>query len=250
MNDPRKLRVLNDPPLDGSMNMARDEALMTRVGTSQSVPTLRLYKWDRPTISLGYFQHYADYESLPAPAGALPVVRRLTGGGAILHDLELTYSIALRNSHPLLTHGPSRLYELAHDAVIETLASLGIPAVRCGTSDDSGAARGPFFCFQRRHCYDVLVGGDKIAGSAQRRTRAAVLQHGSVVLANRYAQQPTAVVPLPYDDCVMRARSLIVEAFARQTGVPCEPGQWSNDELAAADALRDKYTGLAWMQRA
>jgi len=250
MNDSQILRVLNDPPLDGPTNMARDEALMACVGASQSSPTLRLYQWNRPTISLGYFQHYADYESLPPPAGELPVVRRLTGGGAILHDLELTYSLTLPVGHSLLTRGPSRLYELAHDAAIETLAALGITAARCGSSDDSGAARGPFFCFERRHCYDVLAGSDKITGSAQRRTRTAVLQHGSIVLGNRYAQQPTAVVPLPFDDCVMRARSLVVEAFARLTGVPCEPGQWSNDELAAADALQDKYTSPAWTQRA
>lgn len=249
MIDTHFIRVLNDPPLDGPTNMARDEALMTRVGTSRSMPTLRLYQWDRPTISLGYFQHYADYESLPPPVGNVPVVRRLTGGGAILHDLELTYSLTLPVGHALLNHGPSRLYELAHDAVIETIASFGITAMRCGKSDGSGAARGPFFCFQRRHCYDVLAGGDKIAGSAQRRTRDSVLQHGSIVLANRYAQQPTAVVPLPFDDCVLRARSHVVEAFARLTGVACELGPWSNDELAAADALQDKYAGLGWTRR-
>ncbi len=84
------IRVIQDGTLDGPTNMARDEALMTRVGRSESPPTLRLYQWDPPTISLGYFQSYADYESLPAPAGTLSVVRRLTGGGAILHDLELT----------------------------------------------------------------------------------------------------------------------------------------------------------------
>ena len=98
--------------------MARDEALMLRVGRSESPPTLRLYQWDPPTISLGYFQRYADYESLPPPGGLLPVVRRLTGGGAILHDLELTYSLALPINHPLVCDGPNRLYELTHDAVI------------------------------------------------------------------------------------------------------------------------------------
>ncbi len=249
MNDPQEIRILNDSPLDGPTNMARDEALMTRAGALQSSPTLRLYQWDRPTISLGYFQHYADYESLPPPAGDLPVVRRLTGGGAILHDMELTYSLTLPVGHPLLTHGYNRLYELAHDAVIETLATLGVTAARCGTSDDSGAARGPFFCFERRHCYDVLAGSGKIAGSAQRRTRSAVLQHGSIVLGNRYAQQPTAVMSFPFAGCVVRARSLFVGAFARLTGMPCVTGQWSNDELAAAGALQVKYAGDSWTRR-
>ncbi len=249
MNDPRKLRVLNDPPLGGPTNMARDEALMTLVGTSQSPPTLRLYQWASPTISLGYFQHYADYESLPSPAGGLPVVRRLTGGGAILHDLELTYSLSLPVGHLLLADGPSRLYELAHDAVIESLTSLGLRTTRCGTSDDSGAARGPFFCFQRRHCYDVLLGGDKIAGSAQRRTRTAVLQHGSIVLANRFTQQPTAVIESPFEESIRDVRSAMVEAFASISGVSCMPGGWSDEELTSAAALRDKYAGDPWTQR-
>src|SRR3990172_9526549 len=112
MSDRPRLRVLHDPPLDGPTNMARDEALLTLVGTSQSPPTVRLYQWNPPTISLGYFQHYGDYVSLPPPAGTLPVVRRLTGGGAILHDLELTYSLTLPTGHQLLAHGPGRLYEL------------------------------------------------------------------------------------------------------------------------------------------
>ena len=249
MNDPRKLRVLNDPPLDGPTNMARDEALMTLVGSSQSPPTLRLYQWDPPTISLGYFQHYADYESLSPPAGNLPVVRRITGGGAILHDLELTYSLSLPVGHPLLADGPSRLYEMAHDAVIETLASLGLTAGRSGTSDDSGAARGPFFCFQRRHCYDVLLGGDKIAGSAQRRTRRAILQHGSIVLANRFAQQPSAVVEQPFEESIRGVRSAMVEAFARISGVHCWPSEWSDEQLTTVAALRDKYAGEPWTQR-
>jgi len=249
MNDPRKLRVLNDPQLDGPTNMARDEALMTLVGAAQSPPTLRLYQWDPPTSSLGYFQHYDDYASLPPPAGGLPVVRRLTGGGAILHDLELTYSLTLPVGHPLLADGPSRLYELAHDAVVETLATMGLTAGRCGTSDDSGAARGPFFCFQRRHCYDVLLGSDKIAGSAQRRTRRAVLQHGSIVLANRYAQQPTAAVERPFGESIRGVPSAMVDAFARISGVPCMPGGWSDEEFTAVAALRDKYAGERWTKR-
>ena len=79
-------RILQDSPLDGPTNMARDEALLDRVGDGSSPPTLRLYQWDPPTISLGYFQKYADYEALDPPAGELAVVRRPTGGGAILQD--------------------------------------------------------------------------------------------------------------------------------------------------------------------
>lgn len=229
--------------------MARDEALMLRVGAGESPPTLRLYQWCEPTISLGYFQRFAEYEALPPPAGSLPVVRRLTGGGAILHDLELTYSIALPLSHPLLAGGPNRLYELAHDAVIASLGHAETAPARCGTTDDSTAGRGPFFCFARRHCFDVLLAGEKLAGSAQRRTRTAVLQHGSIVLDNRFGQQPTARVGLPFEAAVAELRRDFAHHFAVQTQAIIINGDWTPEELPAAESLFGKYAGEEWTRR-
>ena len=246
----RTIRVLQDPPLDGPSNMARDEALMLGVGRSESPPTLRLYQWNPPTISLGYFQRYANYESLAPPAGQLAVVRRLTGGGAILHDLELTYSLTLPAKHRLLSKGPNRLYELAHDAVMASLDSLGLTVTRSGVTDDSTPTRGPFFCFDRRHCYDVLFGLGKIAGSAQRRTRKAVLQHGSIILGNRYPQQTTATPPHPFEQSVQHVRSAFVERLADVTGQIIQVGKWSTTELATAAELIPKYTCEAWTKRA
>ncbi len=243
------IRVLHDPALDGPTNMARDEALMTCVGRSESPPTLRLYQWDPPTISLGYFQRYADYESLPPPAGSLPVVRRLTGGGAILHDLELTYSLTLASDHRLLSKGANRLYELAHDAVIAWLGSLGLTATR-SLPCKGGAKGGVFFCFERRHRYDVLIGQEKIAGSAQRRRRDAILQHGSIILGRRYNQQATANIPLPFDEGLRDVRSGFAEHLAEVTAEDFQPGDWSTMELAAADELAAKYAGDAWTKRA
>jgi lipoate-protein ligase A len=243
------LRLLADGASDGPTNMARDEALMLQVGKGQSPPTLRLYQWAPPTISLGYFQHYSDYQSLPPPAGGLTVVRRLTGGGAILHDLELTYSLALATGHRLLAGGPNRLYERMHDAVAAALATLNVPSRRCGVSDDSGAARGPFFCFARRHCYDLLLGEEKLAGSAQRRTRDALLQHGSIVLDCRFSQQNTARLSLPF----ARALEALRRELPAQVGQVCEvqvlPGTWSPVELACAAALIEKYAAAAWTRR-
>src|SRR5688500_3010165 len=107
--------------------MARDEALLQRIGRNESPPTLRFYRWNPPTISLGYFQTYAEYASLPPPARDLAVVRRQTGGGAILHDLELTYSLVLPVDHGLLTGGnPNTLYHHVHAVFADLLASLNI----------------------------------------------------------------------------------------------------------------------------
>ena len=249
MNSASCIRVLQDPPLDGPTNMARDETLMTRAGSGESQATLRLYQWDPPTISLGYFQRYAEFEALPDPAGSLDVVRRLTGGGAILHDLELTYSLALPLGHDLLADGPNHLYEIAHDAVIGSLAGLQIDSSRCGCSDDSGPTKGPFFCFARRHAFDVLTDREKIAGSAQRRTRTAVLQHGSIVLGNRFGQQPTAPVTAPFEEATEHVRTELVAQFATLTGHAFEKGELTSAERAAEQQLIPKYAGPEWTRR-
>jgi lipoate-protein ligase A len=243
------IRVLQDPALEGAANMARDEALLRRVGIHESPPTLRLYQWDPPTISLGYFQPIAQYDSLDPPAGNLPVVRRLTGGGAILHDLELTYSLILPVDHALLEGGANRLYEMVHDAVIVCLRAFQVGAARDGETDGSGPTRGPFFCFDRRHSLDVLLGSDKIAGSAQRRTRQSILQHGSIILANRYNQQSTAVLSMPFEESIRRARELLVTELATLTGMDFTPGVWSRGELDEAQNLIVKYAGDEWTRR-
>lgn len=286
MKQPTPIRIIQDPPRDGPTNMARDETLLRRVGQGESAPTLRLYRWDRPTISLGYFQRYAAYEALAPPAGTLPVVRRLTGGGAILHDLELTYSLTLPGDHPLIAEGANRLYELAHDTIMACLNRMNLSSRQCGTTDDSTPTRGPFFCFQRRHRYDVLLGEDKIAGSAQRRTRSAILQHGSVILASRFPQQPSAVLDHPsqwddpstaktprgsqppdrrdrektedpitgafaqaFEQAVEKIRSTFATRFREITDQPCEPGDWLPRERQEADSLIAKYAGDEWTRR-
>lgn len=184
--------------------MARDEALLQAVGDGAQPPTLRLYAWSPPTISLGYFQPYAEYDALPPPAGTLAVVRRATGGGAILHDAELTYSLALPIDHPWAGRSPNDLYERVHRAIIAAVggqARLFRDAAGANVKQQccDAARRGPFFCFARRHGMDVVVpdstqpsGWSKLAGSAQRRTARGVLQHGSLILERRFAQQPCA----------------------------------------------------------
>ncbi|MBI4719195.1 MAG: lipoate--protein ligase family protein [Planctomycetes bacterium] len=243
------IRVLSDPASDGPANMARDEALLECVGRRAAPPTLRLYQWDPPTVSLGYFQPYAEFAALPPPAGSLAVVRRLTGGGAILHDQELTYSLVLPANHALLSTGPRRLYELMHEAVAAALSGLGVSAAPCGQSDDSSPTRGPFFCFARRHACDLLVGEAKIAGSAQRRTRQAVLQHGSIVLAARFGQQPAACTPGTIAENLARIRADLPGQVARVASLRVEEGAWTDDELALATALAAKYAGTDWTRR-
>lgn len=201
--------------------MAVDEALLDRA-IEHGEATLRFYRWTEPTLSLGYFQRYEDRAAHPASA-ALPCVRRHSGGGAIVHDRELTYSLALPASR-LPAGGPEALYRSAHATLIAALEALApglagrlrlwpSPLVAAettqrapgGTEPSPGGIDPPlsaesFLCFQRRSVGDLVVSGGgvvdgsperghKVAGSAQRKRRGAVLQHGSVLLA-RSPQAP------------------------------------------------------------
>ncbi len=177
----------HDPPARGSWNMALDEALLHRAAAGAS-PVLRFYEWQEPTLSLGYFQRYAD-RACHLPSAGCAVVRRATGGGAILHDRELTYSCVLPPGHPLGGRATD-LYHAIHKSIVAVLAEFGLTAglVECARQSLATAGCGtrnqdtePFLCFARRTPGDVLLDGWKIAGSAQRRHRGAVLQHGSIL---------------------------------------------------------------------
>jgi len=239
------LRVLIDPPLDGPTNMARDEALLRRLSLGELAPTMRLYEWRPATLSLGYFQPFENVSRQPAAIRSMPVVRRLTGGGAIVHANELTYSLVLPNDHPLLRGGAVRLYEFMHDAAIEMLAERGVPATRAGRTAPGNSQRGPFLCFQRRHRLDVVVGPHKVLGSAQRRTSGAVLQHGSLQLSGL---PPSAVrgVSLPHPRELAEA---FVAAVARRANLRPARAQWCAECLALADELIGKYAGAAWTRQ-
>ncbi len=242
------LRWLDEPPLDGAANMARDEALLQLVGQGLSPPTMRFYRWREPTVSLGYFQAFAEYAALPPPAAGLPVVRRQTGGGAILHDLELTYALVLPAGHPLVgTSGPRRLYDHVHAAFSHLLTGLSVP-VRSGMPCPGRCAHdGPFFCFERHSPYDLLADGRKLMGSAQRRTATAVLQHGSLILDSRFPQQRCATLAEYGVTDIERHLPTLVRLIAGHDPGPAQ--HLAPDELELAAALRQKYASDEWTRR-
>ena len=192
-------RLLADPPGNAAWNMAVDQALLESVAAG-GPPTLRFYGWQQPTLSLGYFQSVDDRAS-HRDSQSLQVVRRATGGGAIVHDRELTYSIAM----PL----PDRrrtvqvLYDQVHQAIRQCLAELQIAAVRFADAGRPTTVQPPpFLCFQRRTADDLVVAGYKVVGSAQRRTAGAVLQHGSILLyASRFAPELPGIADLTGRPC-------------------------------------------------
>jgi lipoyl(octanoyl) transferase len=182
--------------------MAVDEALLA-AAVDDGIATLRLYAWSEPTLSLGYFQRYDDRQQHVASRDC-EVVRRQSGGGAILHDRELTYSLTLPPNHSL-TRDPVALYTAIHNAFVQLLvrrlAEQQQPYWRLALNRcESPLSKSdePFLCFQRRACGDLLLMPEpanlshvatnpapptnKIMGSAQRRHRGAILQHGSLLL--------------------------------------------------------------------
>ena len=172
-------RVIVEPaPCSGSWNMAVDEVLLEAAAANGSC-TLRIYEWEAATVSLGYFQAAED-PALESRFPELAKVRRLSGGGAILHHHEVTYSITIADGHPLSV-SPAVLYEEVHRRVIELLKSWGIEARLRGEALRFEAE--PFLCFSRGDARDIVLGPHKIMGSAQRRRRGAVLQHGALLLA-------------------------------------------------------------------
>lgn len=169
--------IVDKQPQSGAWNMAVDAALLEeslRSGTT----FVRLYRWSEATVSLGYFQK-PEERLANSRLESLPFVRRLTGGGAILHHHELTYSCSLPPQHPLAQQ-PYQLYREMHAVVIEVLSGLGIELTVRGKDNSSDA--NPFLCFLREAEPDLVIRGHKVLGSAQRRRRGAVLQHGSLLL--------------------------------------------------------------------
>ena len=246
-------RLIIDSPTDALSNMAIDEAMLTCAGLGQSPPTVRFYRWSQPSISLGHFQRFTEVEQLDSSFNRLAVVRRVTGGGAILHDAELTYSLVLPADHRLVDkRGPQTLYLAVHQALIAVLSSFGLSAeLRCGNKPAS-QQKGPFFCFERANPSDVMVCGRKIAGSAQRRTLKALLQHGSLMLDNPLRQPGLTTLAehrlsRPADtDTLARAWA---NELTKTLGLNLIEGNLTEAETALAEQLRTKYASDEWTKR-
>jgi len=179
--------LITEPqPLSGQRNMAVDAALLKCAAESRR-SVVRIYRWSEATVSLGYFQK--DRTEIPRSLSGLPVVQRLSGGGAILHHHEITYSCVLPPTHPV-RHRPYELYQIVHQAIMACLQRQGIDCILRSEQppvQDTGSVvpdKQTFLCFLRQDGNDIVVSsGQKVVGSAQRRRRGTILQHGSILLS-------------------------------------------------------------------
>ena len=255
-------RLLVDAPADGAWNMAVDEILLDSVAAGAAPPTLRFYEWMPACLSLGYFQPFDVVDMDGCRRLGVDVVRRPTGGRAILHDRELTYSVALPAS--LLGHDGGVLpsYYRLSLALQDGLRRLGVPA----TLAPQSAARGPVahgpVCFDRPSAHEILLQGRKLVGSAQMRRGGGILQHGSILVEPRI-DKLRACLRLPdgpegIEDGVVglaavgltepaRIAAAISDAFAGRFGVSLVPAPLEPTEFAAARVLANsKYLSASW----
>lgn len=175
-------RLINSGFQTGAMNMALDEALLHSVASGNSLPVLRFYRWTPATVTLGYAQSVIkDLDLDVCRREGLDVVRRSTGGRAVLHDHELTYSVIAPLNSSLFGNSVLDCYRVISEVLQKALIQLGLQAQLVPGKPRSGRQNAmKSICFTAPSQYELVIDGRKVAGSAQKRFGQAFLQHGSI----------------------------------------------------------------------
>ena len=236
------IRLLPFADLDGVAQMAADDTLLA-IAADAGTASLRFYTWATPTLSLGYFQPAALHAAYPE----LPWVRRATGGAALVHHHELTYAVALPAGRDWQPAGVSWLCRV-HHWVQEVLGELGAAteAVVCGRERKLGDA----LCFEHQTAGDLVTGGSKVVGSAQRKLRGALLQHGGILL-RRSAFTPTLPGLSELTGVAVEPAELAARLAAKfATAFAVTPGDWTAGEWALRETLAaGKYGHPPWNEK-
>jgi lipoate-protein ligase A len=253
--EPFPFRLLDTGRRGGFYNMGLDEAVLEAVSRRESPPTLRLYGWDPPAVSVGYFQGLEEEVDLRAcEARGVEVVRRVSGGGAVFHQAELTYSIVMPEGHPLAGNTLQESYGTLCAGIVEGLAILGVAARFAPVND-------------------IIAGDRKISGNAQTRRAGCVLQHGTVLLdldvdlmfellrvpsekmkGRLIADVKSRVTSLRALGAAFsfgEAAAALAEGFRRALGLdfsgPQEPSP--AEEARARELGREKFSSARWLYR-
>ncbi len=236
----RLITTLGAPP---NFNMGLDEALL-EIGES---PTLRIYSWAPDTLSLGYFQKLSD---IPERDKASRIVRRITGGGAIHHTGELTFSITTDASDPIYHGNITHSYERVHHAIMRALAQFQVPADLRRDSQALSDTAGTGMCFHHSTPLDIMWNGRKGVGSAQRRRNSRVLHHGSIKLNTSDLETQIASTSAE-GPCTEPAHLIphLLNAFAQELGMDLSPGAPTTQERELASSLEPKYSSEPFLNR-
>lgn len=178
----RMLNIIPFRKYSGKYNMEYDEHLFNNFEHSSNEPTLRLYGWEGPCISLGYTQKpELELNLANCKKHGIEVVKRPTGGGIVFHnEYEVTYSLICALDHPKLPKGMIESYVFTSKIIIEALHKVGVPAELSDTRNHEQAR----LCFSFPASYEITLQGNKIVGSAQKRGKKALLQQGSIFIRN------------------------------------------------------------------
>lgn len=275
---PTTWRLLTHPPTHGDWNMAVDEAMLEAARDGRVPPTLRLYAWEPACLSLGYAQSFKDVDVPALQHQGWHVVRRPTGGRAILHTDELTYSVTGPQDEPRLAGSVLESYRRLSAALLEALRRLNLPAevatprLDANLTSARAALHGPV-CFEVPSDYEIIAGGKKLIGSAQARRKGGVLQHGSLPLYGDLTRIVQALIFPGDDERAIAAERLLerattaervvgyaiawqtaaeafVAAFEHALDLKLIPGALTRDEISRAEELtREKYGHANWTER-
>ena len=265
-------RLIVDGAARGTWNMAVDEAIAREAAAGRVPPTLRFYMWEPPCISLGRHQPLAEVDLLRAREGGVDVVRRPTGGRAILHVDELTYSVAGPTSEPRLAGAVLDCYLRLSEALTWGLERLGLRVYKASANARAGNNTSAA-CFEVPSAYEIVTtDGQKIVGSAQVRKRDWMLQHGAIPLwgdvtrlvdylaldeANRkrlraaLAARATSVsAALGRQVTFEEVVEALTQGFAMVLNLELSPGHLTEEERALAHQLeQERYANPEWTER-
>jgi lipoate-protein ligase A len=252
--------------------MAVDEAMLEQIGRGKSLPTLRLYAWEPACLSLGHAQPYSDVDESRLRERGWDIVRRPTGGRAILHTDELTYSIASSSTEEVVAGSLLESYNRIATALLRAVRLLGMNAEAKPGAGSESHSPNPV-CFEVPSSYEITVNGKKLVGSAQARRREGVLQHGSLPLFGDLRRITQGLV---FPDAAARqeagerllgrattvesvlghtvswnaASEAFVRAFEAEIGMHFEASPLSDaEEVRAAELVHEKYGNAAWTRR-
>jgi lipoate-protein ligase A len=271
LSTPSVWRLIVDSEADGATNMALDEAIVSSVLEGASSPTLRLYSWSPPCLSLGRSQASTDVDLAACHAAGVEVVRRPSGGRAILHTDELTYSVALLQTDPLAEGGVLESYRHLSEGLLAGLRILGVQAVQA-VGERKPAGDLTAVCFETPSDYEITFRGRKLVGSAQWRARGGVLQHGTLPLIGdvtrivTYLALPDAERDMQRAALRVRATTLeealgrsvqfgqvasaLAHGFSEAFGLDLRPGQLTaRERTMAAQLRRERYAMPGWTHR-
>ncbi len=209
-------RFIMSDAMSPAMNMAIDEAILTAHSEGKVPPTVRFYTWNPATLSIGYFQK-AEKEIDKEQVERLGIgfVRRPTGGRAVLHDKELTYSVIVSEKHPQMPPGVTEAYKVISLGLLHGFQALGLQAEMVSLASEEEKEKysspGSSACFDSPSWYELVVEGKKVAGSAQTRQKGVILQHGSILL-DMDVEQLFSLLRFPSD----RVKQRMMESFRQK----------------------------------